>query len=43
MLVLRTRSGKVVEREDFYVDTEGIASFDRKLTELGVAPVMRAA
>ena len=39
VLVLRTKWGKVVEQEDFYVDTEGITALDRKLTELGVMPV----
>jgi ketosteroid isomerase-like protein len=36
VLVLRTKWGKVVEQHDFYVDTERITEFDRKLTELGV-------
>jgi ketosteroid isomerase-like protein len=39
VLVLRTKWGKVVDHEDFYVDTQRILEFDRKLTELGVAPV----
>ncbi len=39
VLVLRTRWGKVVEQHDFYVDTERITAFDRKLTELGVGVV----
>lgn len=43
VLVLRTKRGKVVEQEDFYVDTAGILAFDRKLSELGVAPVAKAA
>ncbi len=43
VLVLRTRWGKLVEHEDFYVDTARILAFDRKLTELGVAPVRRLA
>lgn len=38
VLVLRTRWGKVVEQDDFYVDTVPVAEFDRKLTELQVAP-----
>ena len=38
-LVLRTRWGKVVEQHDFYLDTERITAFDRKLTELGVEVV----
>jgi ketosteroid isomerase-like protein len=39
VLVLRTRWGKVVEQEDFYLDTERIARFDRKLAELGIEPI----
>lgn len=39
VLVLRTKWGKVVDHEDFYVDTQRILEFDRKLTELGVVPV----
>ena len=39
VLVLRTRWGKVVDHEDFYVNTERITAFDRKLAELGVTPV----
>lgn len=39
VLVLRTKWGKVVDHEDFYVDTQRILELDRKLTELGVAPV----
>jgi ketosteroid isomerase-like protein len=39
VLVLRTRWAKVVDHEDFYVDTGRIQAFDRKLSELGVAPV----
>jgi ketosteroid isomerase-like protein len=38
-LVLRTKWGRVVEQSDFYVDTERITAFDRKLTELSVEPV----
>jgi ketosteroid isomerase-like protein len=36
VLVLRTRWGKVVEQHDFYVDTQRIVDFDRKLAELGI-------
>lgn len=36
VLVLRTRWGKVVEQHDFYVDTQKIVDFDRRLEELGV-------
>ncbi|MBS1677995.1 MAG: nuclear transport factor 2 family protein [Actinobacteria bacterium] len=39
VLVLRTRGLKVVEQHDFYVDTERITAFDRKLAELGVEAV----
>ncbi len=38
-LVLRTRWGKIVEQDDFYADTDRIAALDRKLTELGIAPI----
>jgi hypothetical protein len=41
VLVLRTRWGKVVEHEDFYVDTTRMADFDRELTRRGVAAVPR--
>jgi len=43
VLVLRTRWGKVVEQHDFYVDTEQLTGFDRKLAELGIEPVPRPA
>jgi ketosteroid isomerase-like protein len=43
VLVLRMKWGKVVEQTDFYVDTRNIAEFDRKLVELGVASVPKAA
>jgi ketosteroid isomerase-like protein len=39
VLVLRTWWGKIVEQHDFYVDTQRIATFDRKLTELGVEAI----
>jgi ketosteroid isomerase-like protein len=39
VLVLGTRWGKVVEQQDFYVDTDRITAFDRELTKLGVEPV----
>ena len=42
VLVLRTRWGKIVDHEDFYKDTGKIEDFDRKLTELGVAPVPKS-
>ena len=38
-LVLRTRWGEIVEQDDFYADTERIAVFDCKLSELGIAAV----
>lgn len=40
-LVLRTRWGKIVEQNDFYIDTAPIAALDRKLDELGVRPVAK--
>jgi ketosteroid isomerase-like protein len=36
ILVCRTRWGKIVHQEDFYVDTVRMLAFDRKLTELGI-------
>lgn len=41
VLVMRTRWGKVVDHEDFYVDTSRLAAFDRKLSELGITPIPR--
>jgi len=41
-IVVRTRWGRIVEQDDFYADTGGIAAFDRRLTELGVLPASRA-
>lgn len=38
VLVARTRWGKIVEHEDFYVDTARIVAFEEKLRQLGVAP-----
>jgi ketosteroid isomerase-like protein len=43
VLVMRTRWGKVVDHEDFYIDTGAILAFDGKLTELGVPPVPKTA
>jgi ketosteroid isomerase-like protein len=43
VLVLRTRWGKIVDQEDFYVDTEKLAALDGKLDELGVERVPRTA
>ncbi len=42
VLVLRTRWGKIAVHEDFYFDTASIAEFDRRLTELGIAPVPKS-
>jgi ketosteroid isomerase-like protein len=39
VLILRTRWFKVVEQHDFYVDTQEIVDFDRKLAERGVEAV----
>jgi ketosteroid isomerase-like protein len=39
LLLSRTRWGRIVEHDDFYQDTERIATFDRRLRELGVEPV----
>ena len=39
MLYLRTRWGKIVEHEDFYVDTARLEQFEQRLTELGIDPV----
>ena len=36
VLVCRTRWGKIVHQEDFYVDAVRMVSFDRRLTELGM-------
>jgi hypothetical protein len=36
LILVRTKWGKVFEQRDFYVDTERITEFDRKLTELGI-------
>ncbi len=39
VILARTRWGKIVDHEDFYVDTGRIAAFDQKLRELGVDPL----
>ena len=39
VLLARTRWGRIVEQEDFYEDTARIAAFDRRLNELGIAPL----
>ena len=41
VLVIRTRWGKIVDHEDFYVDTSAIADLEGKLAELGVPAVPR--
>jgi len=42
-IVARTRWGKIVRQDDFFEDTNRIANLDRRLMELGVAPVGSAA
>jgi ketosteroid isomerase-like protein len=37
-IVVRTRWGKVVEHEDYYLDTGRIVAFEEKLQALGVEP-----
>ena len=39
VLVLRTRWGRIVEQDDFFVDTGRIEAFDHALTERGVEAV----
>jgi ketosteroid isomerase-like protein len=39
VIVARTRWGKIVEHEDFYLDTARIVAFEEKLAALGMAPV----
>jgi ketosteroid isomerase-like protein len=39
VIVARTRWGRIVQHEDFYLDTARIVAFDEKLRELGVEPV----
>lgn len=39
MIVVRTRWGRIVEHEDFYVDTARIDALEEKLRALGVEPV----
>jgi ketosteroid isomerase-like protein len=36
VIVARTRWGKIVEQEDFYVDTGRILALEERLQELGV-------
>jgi len=42
-MALRTRWGKVVRHDDFFEDTSRIDAFERRLSELGRAPVAVAA
>jgi ketosteroid isomerase-like protein len=37
VIVARTRWGRIVEHDDFYVDTQRIVAFEEKLRALGVA------
>jgi ketosteroid isomerase-like protein len=39
VIIARTRWGKIVDHEDFYMDTGRIAEFDQKLRELGIDPL----
>jgi hypothetical protein len=39
VIVARARWGKIVEQDDFYLDTARIVAFEEKLRALGVAPV----
>ncbi len=39
VMVVRTRWGRIVEQEDFYLDTARMATFERRLRELGIEPV----
>jgi ketosteroid isomerase-like protein len=40
-MLVRTRWGRIVHQEDFYEDSERIAHMERRLNELGIAPVGR--
>ncbi|MBV8956008.1 MAG: nuclear transport factor 2 family protein [Solirubrobacterales bacterium] len=39
MMMVRTRWGRIVEHEDFYLDTGRIEAFEAKLRTLGIEPV----
>ena len=39
VIVARTRWGRIVEQEDFYLDTARIVAFEEKLQALGIEPV----
>ena len=41
VIVARTRWGKIVEQDDFYMDTARILAFEEKLQSLGMRPVAR--
>jgi ketosteroid isomerase-like protein len=41
VIVLRTRWGKIVEQDDFYLDTGRIAEFEQRLKRLGIEPAPR--
>ena len=43
VIVARTRWGKIVEQDDFYVDTARILAFEERLQALGIRPVAREA
>jgi ketosteroid isomerase-like protein len=43
VIVARTRWGKIVEHDDFYVDTGRIQAFEEKLQALGMRPTRDAA
>jgi ketosteroid isomerase-like protein len=43
VILARTRWGKIVEHEDFYVDTGRIVALEEKLRALGVSPVATGA
>lgn len=42
VIIARTRWGRIVEHEDFYLDTARIVAFEEKLQALGVAPAVAA-
>jgi ketosteroid isomerase-like protein len=39
VMVVRTRWGRIVEHEDFYLDTVRMSAFEQRLRELGIEPV----
>ncbi len=40
VVLARTRWGKIVEQEDFYVDTVRMSSLEQRLQELGIVPAL---